>query len=204
LKRWRRQAARIAAPPALRAWLAAPGSLTARLVAHSQRFEVRLLRQAKARCLADQRALLRMRHGPVIAREVLLCCDGVPVVYAQTVLPAAQARSWPLLRGLGARSLGSKLFADARIAAGELQHARLAPGDALARRARAALTKLPAQARIPARRRLYRRGGNSLLVTELFLPAIAELEQRNEQAGASHASDHAKSAIEHHMTTGCD
>jgi chorismate--pyruvate lyase len=164
--------ARGAVPPAMRAWLFARGSLTAKLIAHCASFEVRLLRQAPGAALADQRAPLGIRRGRVMVREVLLCCDGEPVVYAQTVLPAAHAAHWPFLRRLGSRSLGSRLFTDARIAAGELQAARLGARDALARRARAEVAGLPAQ-RIPARRRLYRRGGGCLLVTELFLPAIA-------------------------------
>jgi chorismate--pyruvate lyase len=172
--------ARVALPPEMRAWLLAPGSLTAKLKAHCQAFEVRLLRQAHDRCHADQRALFGMRGGRVIAREVLLCCDGVPVVYAQSVLPAAHAAHWPFLRSLGARSLGSRLFTDARIASGALGFARLGPRHALARRAHDALAGLPGQARIPARRRLYRRGGGRLLVTELFLPAIAGLKPRDE------------------------
>lgn len=166
--------ARAVMPEAMRAWLFSRYSLTARLVAHCAAFEVRLLRQARSTPLADQRDPLGMRRGRVVSREVLLCCDGVPVVYAQTALPASHLAAWPFLRGLGARSLGSRLYTDARIVAGALQATRLASGHALAKRARMAVPGLPAQ-RIPARRRLYRRGGTSLLVTELFLPAVMAL-----------------------------
>ena len=166
--------ARAVMPETMRAWLFSRGSLTARLVAHCAAFEVRLLRQAMGTPLADQRERLGMRRGRVVSREVLLCCDGVPVVYAQTALPAAHLAAWPFLRRLGARSLGSRLYTDARIDAGALQAARLAPRHALAKRARMAVAGLPAQ-RLPARRRLYRRGGTNLLVTELFLPAVMAL-----------------------------
>jgi hypothetical protein len=46
-------------PPHWRDWLAAPGSLTARVRRHGARFEVRVLDQGDAAWLPDERAALR-------------------------------------------------------------------------------------------------------------------------------------------------
>jgi len=181
VNRWLAHVAAGSAAPALRAWLTSPGSLTARLRAHCGHFEVRLLRQAHRACLPDQaRAIGLARPGRVLEREVLLCCDGRPVVYAQTVAPAScSAADWPFLSKLGSRSLGTTLFGDPRITRGPLQHARLTAGHPLVRRAIAAVSLPDRGAMLHARRCLYRRRRGLLLVTELFLPAIAQLAPRH-------------------------
>ena len=180
MNRWLAHLAAVHAAPALRDWLVSPGSLTARLRAHCLCFDVRLLRQASAVCLADQSADIGLaRPGRVVEREVLLMCDGLPVVYAQTVVPAGRSSAdWPFFNALGCRSLGSALFHDPRIARGEMQHARLSARHPLMQRALAALPVRDAAPMLHARRCLYRRRRGLLLVTELFLPAIAQLMPR--------------------------
>lgn len=180
MNRWHGHVAAVHAAPALRDWLLAPGSLTARLRAHCGRFEVRLLRQAGAVCLSDQACAIGLaRPVRVLEREVLLVCDGLPVVYAQTVVPAAcSGADWPFFNALGSRSLGLALFHDPRITRGALQHARLSAHHPLAQRMRAALPSGDLAATLHARRCLYRRRRGLLLVTELFLPAIAQLMPR--------------------------
>jgi len=180
VNRWLRHMAPVHAAPALRDWLVAPGSLTARLRLHCRRFDVRVLRQGSAVCLADQASEIGLaRPMRVQQREVLLLCDGVPVVYAQTVLPAGRGRAdWPFFKVLGSRSLGSALFHDPAITRGALQHARLSARHPLAQRALAALPSHAPGATLHARRCLYRRRRGRLLVTELFLPAIAQLMPR--------------------------
>jgi chorismate--pyruvate lyase len=166
----------VQAPAPLRAWLTAGGSLTARLVAHSTAFRVQRLHQRLAMCLQDETGPLglpRPRHA--WEREVLLRCDGAPVVFAHTVVPlAATAADWPLFSSLGERSLGSTLFYDPLVERGPLQFARLRAGHPLVQRARAALGGLAAEP-LFARRCLYRRKRGTLLVTEVFLPAVLAL-----------------------------
>jgi chorismate--pyruvate lyase len=181
--RWHRHLNALAAPAAYLPWLGARGSLTARLTAHSEAFRVQRLHQRTALCLVDEAQALGMaRVGRVWEREVLLRCDGRPVVFAHTVVPmAANATDWPMFSALGERSLGTTLFGDPRVARGELEFARLRPGHPLARRARAALvdTKQDSICIAPifyyARRCLYRRHQGTLLVTEVFLPAVTDL-----------------------------
>jgi len=164
------------APPLLRPWLLEAGSLTARLRAHSRHFEVRLLRQSHGVCQPDQAAAIGLsRAARVREREVLLCCDGEPVVYAHTVTALSGAADWPFFQRLGQRSLGTALFSDPLIARGCLQHARLHARHALARRAAAAAPACSNERVLHARRCLYRRHRGLLLVTELFLPTLARL-----------------------------
>nr|WP_267876943.1 chorismate lyase [Massilia rhizosphaerae] len=180
--RWLAHAGGVGAPAAMRDWLTTPGSLTARLIAHSHHFRVQKLRQAGNVCLADEAGaigLARPRH--VWEREVLLRCDGRPVVYGHTVVPmSASASDWPLFSALGERSLGSTLFYDPRVTRGELEFARLRPGHPLLARVHAALGRDgPTDATYFARRCVYRRRQGLLLVTEVFLPEVLDLAATN-------------------------
>ena len=177
--RWHGHVNAVNPPAAMRPWLTAGGSLTARLTDHSGAFRVQRLHQRTARCLFDEaRALGMERAGRVWEREVLLRCDGAPVVFAHTVVPmSATAADWPLFNALGERSLGSTLFYDPRVERGELEFARIRAGHPLMRRARAALG-VATDTVLYARRCLYRRHRGTLLVTEVFLPAVLELAAR--------------------------
>ena len=159
-------------------WLTTPGSLTARLIAHSRHFRVQKLRQAGNVCLADEAGAIGLaRPRRVWEREVLLRCDGRPVVFGHTVVPmSASASDWPLFSALGERSLGTTLFYDPLVRRGELEFARLRPGHPLLARVHAALGgDLPADDICFARRCVYRRRQGLLLVTEVFLPAVLDL-----------------------------
>lgn len=165
--------------PQMRGWLTDTMSLTMKLTARSKHFRVRRLRQQRGLCLADESSLVQLaRRCHVQEREVLLQCDGRPVVYAHTIVPVdATASDWPFFSSLGERSLGTTLFGDPRVLRGQLQYARLRAQHPLARRAWTVLGQAQAPAMpLFARRCLYQRRNGLLLVTELFLPAIAELE----------------------------
>ena len=179
--RWLAHPDGVRAPAAMHDWLTTPGSLTARLVAHSRAFRVQRLRQAGAPCLADEAAAIGLpRPRRVYEREVLLRCDGRPIVYGHTVVPlAASASDWPLFSALGERSLGTTLFHDPKVVRGRLEFARLRPGHPLVARVRAALGAEAdpgvGDATYYARRCVYRRRQGLLLVTEVFLPAVLDL-----------------------------
>jgi chorismate--pyruvate lyase len=179
--RWLAHPDGVGASAAMRDWLATPGSLTARLTAHSRQFRVQKLRQASASCLADEAHAIGLpRARRVHEREVLLRCDGRAVVYGHTVVPlSATASDWPLFSALGERSLGTTLFHDPLVRRGQLEFARLRPGHPLLARVHAALggadRPFEAGAIHYARRCVYRRRQGLLLVTEVFLPAVLEL-----------------------------
>ncbi|MDB5728390.1 MAG: chorismate lyase [Noviherbaspirillum sp.] len=163
----------------MRTWITDTASLTIKLMSRSSEFRVRCLHQRIGLCLADEMNLLELRHRRCVReREVLLQCDGRPVIFAHTVVPlSATASDWPHFRGLGERPLGTTLFGDARVERGSMQYARLPMRHPLVRRANEALgADGPDAIRHPpcARRCLYRRKNGVLLVTEVFLPAILE------------------------------
>lgn len=174
---WHGHVSTVRAGAALHGWLTTPGSLTAKLIAHSRQFRVQKLHQCIAPCLRDEAKLLGL-PGPrkTWEREVLLVCDGRPVVFAHTAVPlSATAADWPLFSNLGERSLGTTLFGDPLVERGELQFARLACTHPLHARASLALSGDLTSRPLYARRCLYRRNRGVLLVTELFLPGIAAL-----------------------------
>jgi chorismate--pyruvate lyase len=179
--RWLAHPDGVGAGAAMRDWLSTPGSLTARLIAHSRQFRVQKLRQASKVCLADEAAAIGLaRPQHVWEREVLLRCDGKPVVYGHTVVPmSATASDWPLFSALGERSLGATLFYDPLVRRGQLEFARIRPGHPLLARVQAALGKEGQDGQsntvYHARRCVYRRRQGLLLVTEVFLPAVLNL-----------------------------
>jgi chorismate--pyruvate lyase len=179
--RWLAHPEGVRADAAMRDWLTTPGSLTARLIAHSRQFRVQKLRQAPNVCLADEADAIGLdRPRRVWEREVLLRCDGVPVVYGHTVVPtSASAQDWPLFSALGERSLGTTLFYDPLVKRGPLEFARIRPGHPLLARVHAALGREGQGVRSDtvhfARRCVYRRRQGLLLVTEVFLPAVLNL-----------------------------
>ena len=177
LAAWQPHARAVRAPRHMHDWLVTPGSLTARLVASSAAFRVRRLHQRSAPCLADEAAAIGLtRAQRAWEREVLLECDGVPVVFGHTVVPmACDAANWPLFSALGERSLGTTLFYDPLVRRGQLEFARLSAEHPLVRRALAALGRQADTNIYYARRCVYRRRQGLLLVTEVFLPAVLQL-----------------------------
>jgi chorismate--pyruvate lyase len=181
LAKWHRRAAAVGAAGSMRGWLETKGSLTARLVAHSEAFRVRCLHQEVALCSLEEAVPIGLpRRERVWEREVLLCCDGVPVVFGHTVVPmSATASDWPLFSALGEQSLGSTLFYDPKVVRGPLEFARLRAGHPLLARVRAGLINSVGadlgSNDFHARRCVYRRHQGLLMVTEVFLPAVLEL-----------------------------
>jgi chorismate--pyruvate lyase len=174
---WHGHVSPVRAGATLHGWLTTPGSLTAKLVAHSRQFRVHKLHQSVRPCLRDEAPLLGL-PGPrkTWEREVLLVCDGRPVVFAHTAVPlSATAADWPLFSTLGERSLGTTLFGDPLVVRGALQFAHLPASHPLHARAARALHGDLTSRPLYARRCLYRRNRGVLLVTEVFLPGIAAL-----------------------------
>lgn len=173
--RWKPRPALAGAPAYLHPWLSDPGSLTARIVARCQCFQVRVLGERRAPPFSDEHRLIGLPPGRhAWTREVLLLADGVPVVFAHSVLaPRDLVGAWHMARAIGSRPLGAALFADPGICRGPLSAARLGPSHPLHRHAAAALGEiLPT---LWARRSRFCRLDRPLLVTEVFLPGIARL-----------------------------
>lgn len=162
-------------PRSLRSWLTSRGSLTQRLKTHCADFRVRPIATGLARANIDEYAALNLRTGALAyVREVLLSCNQHPVVFAHSVLPCDGLRGgWNRITHLGTRPLGEALFNDPDIQREALNYLQLDCRHALFR---AATLRHPVTTpTLWARRSLFRRNGHPLLVTEVFLPAIAQL-----------------------------
>lgn len=173
--RWHDHPNAVQASPQVRKWLSDSGSMTFKLRARCIELSVTCLRQQPGNALTDECRLLRLTpRQPVEERDVILSCDGEPVVFGHTVTPLGSAAAWPFFRRLGERPLGGSLFSDPLVRRAPIQFARLHAGHPLVRRIRQALD-LPAVLPLYARRSLFYRYGNFLLVTDVFLPALGKL-----------------------------
>lgn len=121
-------------------------------------------------------AFLFADHGRsrVLVREVYLCCDDTPVVFAHSVVRPRDVRGpWKALAGLGSRSLGSRLFTDPRVERCPLHQKKLNRGHEL--HARALIAAPDVHGALWARRSLFTLHKSPILVTEVFLPGILAL-----------------------------
>jgi chorismate--pyruvate lyase len=159
----------------LRRWLIDRGSLTERLRARCREFAVEVTAQGGAVPVRDERVLVGTRPGErALVREVRLLCDGRPMVFAHSVVSRTGLRGpWRMLSRLGSRPLGAALFADPRVRRFPLRFAQITRRHPLYARACAAARERPRA--LWARRSLFVAGASPLLVTEVFLPRLAEL-----------------------------
>lgn len=170
----------VSARASLRAWLRAPGSLSARLARHGH-FEVQVLRQATAQLRAPERRALGVpRRGCTLVREVLLSVDGQPLVWARSSLhKSALAGPWKALKGLGRRPLADLLYRDRRVRRSTLQPKRIAVQGPtrrhMARQWAAATGAAPPRAMQWSRHSVFKRQGAQLRILELFHPDVAVL-----------------------------
>lgn len=157
---------------ALASWLREPGSLTARCQRNCGQFRIRLLRAGWIKPMADEPA----SRGLIRGREVVLECDGQPVIFAHSVLLTASKGRLPRwLAGLASRSLGSLLFTHPGFKREALAFRQLDARHPLFLRAAA---WAPGAAELWARRSVHHLGTQSLCVTEVFLPAILRVTRQ--------------------------
>ncbi len=153
-------------------WLIDNGSLTARLQQRYHKFSVQPLTVKYARPNQDEAALL---HLPIdktaLVREVLLVGDGLPVVFAHSVLPRNSLRgAWRGLGKLGSKPLGATLFANPKVKRTPLSYKKLSSNHALYLHATQHLTIKPLY--VWARRSVFSLNCANIMVTEVFLPHI--------------------------------
>ena len=156
-------------PAEVSSWLFDPASLTARLKRMCPgKFCVELLSQEIKRPALDEMKALDIVYGDsALIREVHLCCDHKPVVYARTVIPLSTLTGAQRSYGnLGNRPLGAMLFADRSMKRGEVMVSRLLPEDVLYEK-----TGSAGEA-VWGRRSVFHVGGKPLLVSEYYLPTL--------------------------------
>jgi len=175
----------------LRRWLQAAGSLSARLAATGQTFQVQVVAQGRQPLTLDEARALGLGWRRIgYAREVLLRVDDQPMVFARSVTThTASVGAWRSLRGLGSRPLADVLFRRSGILRTPLAYRQLKPQYSLQRHVAGAwqsATGMPlVRQPLSARRSVFTRHGAALLVMEVFA------------APASHWRWPADSALKH-------
>lgn len=155
-------------PPCLDPWLEDRDSLTARLKRHCRIFSVRLLREWQG---VAAEAGPDWQVGDILwYREVLLCLDNVPWVFALTEVPQATLDAGAInFKQLGERPLGELLFNNRAMKKGTLEVSR---HDHHSRAYQVALFQgQTPQGLLWGRGRHFTLAGHSLRVNEIFLPA---------------------------------
>ncbi len=154
----------------LQHWLLDRGSLTSRLqhLSHGQlRVEILNQRWAKPR-LSEARALEIDPHRIALIREVILCGNNEPWIYARSVLPQSTLTGrLRCLRQLDNRPLGALLFNDPGMRRSPIEIASFKADNPL----------IPESVRshqqpLWARRSCFFLDAKPLLVSETFLPAL--------------------------------
>lgn len=160
------------AEAALLPWLRDHGSLTQRIQQRCTHFSVVNVKSGLARIALDESGLLHIAPQQLAwSREVFLCADDQPVVFAHSACRSVDLRgAWHALRGLGNRPLGAVLFSHPQVVREPLHYKALPVHHPLYRRAAVGLQNPPA--RLWARRSLFYLHNSPLLVTEVFLPDI--------------------------------
>lgn len=162
--------------PQARGWLLNRGSLTQLIQQHCcGNFRVKPVFQRLAGVCVDELAMMNLRRNELaLVREVYLYCGDTPVVFAHSVVARKDLRgAWRGLSGLGSRSLGTVLFTNPVVERTPLRFKKLNSTHPLFIRACRHLQAKPPG--LWARRSLFSLQGQSILVTEVFLPSILEL-----------------------------
>lgn len=154
----------------IKSWLFDSGSLTARLIKDCPgAFSVKLVSVKRATPTPDEKAALGLKpRSQSVIREVLLCCDDMPVVYARTIIPVSSLRG--ALRGLallGNRPLGAVLFADKSMYRNPVEITTLSPSHKCYH-----WTQNKGKEKIFGRRSVFILKSEKLLVSEFFLPEL--------------------------------
>ncbi|WP_218398433.1 chorismate--pyruvate lyase family protein [Alteromonas lipotrueae] len=149
--------------PYLKNWLLDTGSLTERVQSLCHQFSLNVLGQAETALHANEQSLLSnsLTHQTSQAfqvREVLLCGNTLPWVFARSVIPQRLVEAE--LANLGSEPLGKRLFNDARFLRSEFELCCL-PAIALG---------FERDQQLWGRRSLFTLGEDSMIVAEVFLP----------------------------------
>lgn len=157
-----------------RTWLLENGSLTRRLQLASAHFSVKALPSSQS-VLPEEVQLLRLSpRQKALVREVFLCCNGQPAVFAHSVLPYESLQgAWRGLRKLGSQPLGAALFSDPRVERTPLEFRKLSRNHPLYRVAQLHIAHVPPV--LWARRSSFSLHASVILVTEIFLPQVLSL-----------------------------
>jgi len=162
-------------PAGLKPWLYEEHSLTGKLKYRCPGlFSLQLLDQFKGHPTANERTILCLHSGRIaLIRRVQLLCADKPLVFARSIIPLETLDGGEKrLAHLGSKPLADILFAHPMMRRGEMEFARLVPGQPLFTQAAASLGEHWDE--IWGRRSLFNLNDKPLLVTEVFSPELAD------------------------------
>lgn len=151
-------------PATLLNWLLEPGSLTARLKNTGHAFQLQLVQQH----VVQLPSFLQQRWDSAtgLLREVVLCLEQRPCIYAQSFIPAMTVEALQPLASLGEVPLGHYIFTQPQLSRSPIELAFFPAG--------LMLPGLGKQSGIWGRRSYFTVSQHELLVQELYLPALSE------------------------------
>ncbi len=151
-------------------WLLDPESLTARLKGQCDKFQVHVIGQQVEPC-SKLEANNNIAEGEdVLIREVLLICDGIPQVFARSLLPLKSLTGeQQALANLGEQPLGQVLFNNPKLHREVLEVAEIKPNQRVCELA--AMLNLSITHNLWGRRSIFTIEGKPLMVAEVFLPS---------------------------------
>ena len=157
----------------IREWLLDAGSMTKRLRRASSELKVKVVHQQWQRpTLSEAQFMGISPNSRVLARQVLLCCDGEPWVFGHSVLPkesiSGYLRKFQAL--LDMRPLGELLFREPSLRRSGFQVSQLQPSQKEFQWA-TKYHKLEAE-KLWSRRSLFHVRQKPILVSETFFPAV--------------------------------
>ena len=153
-------------------WLTNTGSLTARLKQHCEVFSVQVLIEGNYPLSADEQAQLNLTESQGFVREVLLKLDGVPWVFARSVMPLSTVCGEDnALANLGNKPLGAVLFSQPDMQRSSIEVAKFEQNSPLQHVMQRFNTGTDMT--LFGRRSCFLLSGKSLLVSEVFLPAAS-------------------------------
>lgn len=152
-------------PTTLKNWLLAQGSLTQKLQNRCTHFEVKVLGEGYNLSFSGEYPI----DTPIWVREVLLYLDGIPWIFARSLIPNTLLQQTDTnFLNLGVRPLGELLFSSGQFTPGEIKLAYFTPGHKLA--TLIASLKQDSQQLLWSRKRSFHAGQEQLIVSETFLP----------------------------------
>ncbi len=150
-------------------WLTDTGSLTARLKLQCQHFAVEILTEGIYPLSQDEQEKLQLTENRGFVREVLLKLDGIPWVFARSVMPLSTLTGeQACLSQLGNNPLGQILFNSPDMQRSDIEIAEFITQDPVQKLA----SQIASRSRLTlfGRRSRFLLSGKALLVSEIFLP----------------------------------
>lgn len=137
-------------------------------------FNLQVLQESAHTPTADEAQAMQLIPGAQCwVREVVMSVDGVECVLGRSLTPDHDPhQNWRPVRSLGSRSLGSLLYEDAAIRRSKFSYCTPNADSRLATLAHQRVHPWPNAGALLARRSIFWREGNPLLVAECFLPSF--------------------------------